>query len=88
MTNSSLIAVFEGWDGYNQSIIHAIEPLTAEKLDWRPSPQHRPTGDLVRHIALGRLEWFMRMDAPGCQALADRISEWEVDEDGNRHIVE
>jgi uncharacterized damage-inducible protein DinB len=88
MTNASLAAVFDGWDGYNQSIIHAIESLTAEQLDWRPSALHRPAGDLVRHIALGRLEWFMRMDAPGSQALAEQISEWEVDEDGNRHIVE
>jgi uncharacterized damage-inducible protein DinB len=81
-------SVYEGWDGYNQSVIHAVEPLTAEQLAWRPTWQHRSVGDLVLHIALGRLEWFARMAAPGSDVLAGRIEEWEVDRDGNRHIVD
>jgi hypothetical protein len=28
------------------------------------------------------------MNAPGSAALAEQIDAWEVDEDGNRHIVE
>lgn len=88
MPNQSLMTVFEGWDGYHQSIVHAIEPLTAEQLAWRLDWQHRSIGDLALHIALGRLEWFLRMDAPGSAVLASRIEEWEVDRDGNRHIVD
>jgi uncharacterized damage-inducible protein DinB len=88
MTINSLQTVYEGWDGYQQSIVHAIEPLTVGQLAWRPTDAHRSVGELTRHIALGRLEWFARMGAPGSQALADRISDWESDEDGNRHIVD
>jgi uncharacterized damage-inducible protein DinB len=87
-TADSLWAVFEGWDGYQQSIVRAVAPLSRDQLVWRPSEQHRTTGELVRHIALGRLTWLLRMDAPGCVEVAGQIGEWEVDSDGNRDIVE
>lgn len=85
---TSLAAVYDGWNGYQTSIANAVRPLTAEQLVWRPSPQHRSVGELVRHIALGRLTWFVRMGAPGSAELAERIPAWEEDSDGNRHITE
>lgn len=84
----SLAQVFEGWNGYQTSIVHALEPLTTEQLTWRPAPQMRSVGELARHIALGRIVWFVRMGAPDSAELASRISEWEQDSDGNKHIVE
>lgn len=86
--NISLQAVFEGWDGYQQSIVRAVQPLTPEQLNWHPANHLRTVGELVRHIALGRLTWLMRMDAPGSAELASQIGDWELDEDGNRDIVE
>ncbi len=83
-----LAQVFEGWEGYQTSLLHAIEPLTREQIAWRPAPNFRSTGDLVRHIALGRLNWFRRMDAPDSADLSQRIPAWETDSDGNQHIVE
>jgi len=87
-TNYSLKMIFEGWDGYQQSIVNAVAPLNREQLVWQPSPEHRSVGDLVRHIALGRLSWFMRMDAPGSKRLVEKIAVWRTDNDGNRYIVE
>ena len=83
-----LSEVFEGWNGYQTSLIHALESLTPTQLAWRPAPNFRSVGELARHISLGRIGWFLRMDAPGSAALASRIQQWEQDEDGNRHIVE
>ena len=84
----SLMTVYEGWDGYQQSLLQAITPLTSEQLAWRPAAHLRSVGELVRHIALGRIEWFLRMDAPGSRELASRISAWEEDQHGNRYVIE
>jgi uncharacterized damage-inducible protein DinB len=84
----SLMTVYEGWDGYRQSIIKAVEPLTTEQLAWRPADHLRSVGELVRHIALGPIVWFERMDAPGSRELAGRIDKWEEDSHGNRYVIE
>lgn len=90
MTNNdlTLAAVYSGWDGYQTSIRNAVSPLTSAQLAWRPSPNHRSVGELVRHIALSRVGWFSRMGAPGSTELVGRITVWERDSDGNDDIVE
>lgn len=86
---NSLASVYKGWDGYQFSLAQALAPLTAENLRFQPVVQLRSVGEIFRHIALGRLNWFLRMDAPGSRELAERIGDyWEVDPDGNRHIIE
>jgi uncharacterized damage-inducible protein DinB len=85
---NSLMTVYEGWDGYRQSIITAVKPLTIEQLAWRPADHLRSVGELVRHIALGPIVWFERMDAPGSRELAGRIDKWEEDSHGNRYVIE
>ena len=67
---TSLATIFDGWDGYQTSLVHAIAPLTPEQLRWHPAGDLRTVGQLARHISLGRLSWFMRMDAPGSAELA------------------
>ncbi|HEX6386453.1 MAG TPA: DinB family protein [Anaerolineae bacterium] len=86
--NKSLASVYEGWDGYQTSLLQAIRPLTGEQLAWRPSPNLRSVGELARHIALGRITWFVRMDAPGSSELADQITAWQEDQHGNRYVIE
>src|SRR5881394_3799852 len=61
LRSDSLAHVFEGWDGYQTSLVHAIEPLTAAQLEWRAAPGRRSVGELVRHISFGRITWFARM---------------------------
>ncbi len=69
-----LSTIFNGWDGYQTSILHAIQPLIPEQLSWRPAPIMRSVGELASHIALGRVYWFARMPAPGSLELEQKIA--------------
>jgi hypothetical protein len=68
---TSLIDVYRGWEGYQASLVHAVAPLTDEQLAFRAAPGLKSVGEIVRHIAAGRIDWFLRMNAPGCAELAD-----------------
>src|ERR1700733_12883397 len=83
-----LARIFDGWNGYQASLAHAIAPLTAEQLSWRPAPEHRSVGELIRHISLGRITWLLRIAAPGVDEVALRVPRWFTDGDGARHAVE
>ncbi len=80
--------IFDGWNGYQTSLVYAIQPLTREQLRWKPLKQLRSIGELARHIALGRINWFARMDAPGSKELAAKIEVWDHDPEGNRYVAE
>lgn len=83
-----LLVIFEGWNGYQESIVNAVKPLTANQLAWRPADNFSSVGELVRHIGLGRITWLHRMSAPGSAELVKQIQHWETDSDGNQNIVE
>jgi uncharacterized damage-inducible protein DinB len=83
-----LSEIFDGWQGYHASLVHAIEPLTEEQLAWKPSEKLRSIGEIAAHIAMGRIVWFVRMKAPRSEELAAKISAWEYDPEGNGYIVE
>ena len=34
----SLLTIFQGWDGYQISLVRAIAPLSREQLLYRPAP--------------------------------------------------
>ena len=87
-TTDSLQVIYEGWNGYHQSIVNAVKPLAPDQLIWRPAKNLYSVGELVRHINLGRITRFMRMDVPGCAELASQIDAWERDKDNNQHIIE
>ncbi len=72
---AALAKIFDGWDGYQTSLLHAIQPLSKDQMDWRPAPNLRSVGELASHIATGRVYWFARMPAPGSQELERKISE-------------
>jgi uncharacterized damage-inducible protein DinB len=80
--------IFDGWDGYQTSLLHAVEPLTAEQLLWRPALNRRSVGELIRHISLGRITWFSRMPTPGADRIGIRVPQWHVDGDGAKHVKE
>lgn len=86
MTADTLMSVYEGWDGYHRSIVQAVSPLTRAQLAWRTSGSLRSVGEVARHVALGRIAWFLRIDAPGSRELAGQIDAWEQDPHGNRYI--
>lgn len=75
-----LTFVYDGWEGYHHSLVEAIRPLTPEQLAWRLQPGMRSVGELAWHIASGRVDWFVRIDAPGSQALAEEVERRTQDE--------
>jgi uncharacterized damage-inducible protein DinB len=85
---TSLAEILEGWDGYNASIVRAIQGLSPDQLAFRLKPEMRSVGEIARHIAIGRLGWFVRMNAPGSANLAASLSDWHTDGDGSRHPLE
>ncbi len=54
----SLAPFYAGWDVYQQRLVAAIAPLTAEQLALRSSPQNWSVGMLVTHIVSARAWWF------------------------------
>lgn len=84
----NLNAIFEGWEGYQQSLDHAIRPLSSDQLIWRPAPPFRSLGEVIRHLALGRVTWLARMNPPGIEAVIARVPQWHADGDGERHVFE
>lgn len=78
----SLARVFEGWEGYNTSLVKAIAPRTPDELAFRPVAGLRSVGEIAAHIGLGRVDWFHRMGAPGASGLARRVAEEAARGDG------
>lgn len=77
-----LSKVYDGWDGYQTSLVHAIAPLSREQLAWRPAAGMRSVGEVAEHIGFGRIGWFQRMEAPGSVELARTVpSEGSITED-------
>lgn len=65
--------VYEGWSGYQQSLVSAIAELTPEQLAFRAGPELRSVGEIAWHIADGRVDWFRRMSAPKSAELQSKI---------------
>lgn len=84
----SLSSVYEGWDGHQLALVRAITDLTSEQLAYRPAPHLRSVGEIISHIALGRLSWFYRMGAPGSAELARRIGPWEGEKADTEQLAE
>ncbi|HEX5243628.1 MAG TPA: hypothetical protein VFW23_10245, partial [Tepidisphaeraceae bacterium] len=42
-----LSQIFDGWNGYQTSLLRAIEPLTPEQLAWRVAEGRRSIGELT-----------------------------------------
>ena len=81
----SLSSVYEGWDGHQLALMRAITGLTPEQLAYRPAPNLRSAGEIISHIALGRVDWFHRMGAPGSGALARQIVPSEGEKADTEH---
>jgi uncharacterized damage-inducible protein DinB len=83
-----LSRLLNGWDGYQLSLLHAVTPLNKEQLAWRPVPDRRSVGELIRHVSLGRITWLSRIGAPGVEEIVLAVPRWYTDPDSSRHVVE
>jgi len=79
--------IYDGWVQYNDALIEALDSIPDETFTADPTPNNQSLAHIFRHIALGRIEWLLRINAPGFDALAKRIPEWKTLPDGVRYIV-
>ena len=84
----SLRSVYAGWDSHQLALVRAITGLTPKQLAFQPTPHLRSVGEIISHIALGRLSWFYRMGAPGSAELARRLGPWEGEKADTEHVAE
>ncbi len=63
---------YSGWEVYQQKLLEAIEPLSADQLELRVAPELRSVGELAAHIVATRAGWFHRMLHEG----GDELERW------------
>lgn len=71
----SLWTFYKGWDNYQNLLVKAIEPLTAEQLELKISPNLRTIGSLARHIIRTRATWLNNLMGEGGPGIAS-IAQW------------
>jgi len=71
---------YQGWDVYQEHLVKAIEPLTAEQLVLKISPNLRSIGLLAKHIVYTRAGWLYNMMGEGGPDIA-AIAQWTHDGD-------
>src|SRR5262252_7534512 len=76
----SLVTVYNGWDGYQISLVRAIAPLPREQLAYRPRPHLRSAGQIARHISEGRFGWFKRTFGVRPAEPANLVVAWQSDD--------
>ncbi|MFI5272145.1 MAG: DinB family protein [Ktedonobacterales bacterium] len=56
--DTTLTAFARQWEQYQDKLIAALAPLTAEQLDQRPAPGLRSVGEIATHIIGARARWM------------------------------
>jgi uncharacterized damage-inducible protein DinB len=77
--DATLAAFGREWGKYQDGLVRAIEPLTAEQLALRIAADLRTIGQLATHIPATRAGWMVGALGIGAGQL-DAIAEWNVPE--------
>ncbi|GAB4208829.1 MAG: hypothetical protein OHK0022_38940 [Roseiflexaceae bacterium] len=54
----SIATRYQGWGAYQERLVAALQPLSAEQLELRAAPHLSTVGMLAAHIILVRAGWF------------------------------
>ncbi len=81
-----LAEVYEGWTLHNNALLEVLDNATDEFLAPSTGDSLRSPAVILRHIALGRIEWLARIDAPGFVALRDRLDDVRTLPDGGVYV--
>jgi uncharacterized damage-inducible protein DinB len=65
-----LSALYDGWGAYQQMLVEAVAPLTAERLSLRAAPNLRTVREIAAHIVSARVVWFHEVMGEGPDSLA------------------
>jgi uncharacterized damage-inducible protein DinB len=75
---------YAGWGIYQQKLVTAITPLTAEHLELRVAPHQWSVSILLRHIIGARVGWFHEWMGEGTENDALRkYAGWDDDMDAH-----
>jgi uncharacterized damage-inducible protein DinB len=75
----TMAAFVREWGMYQDGLVRALEPLTAEQLALRIAPELRTVGQLATHIPATRAGWMIGVLGIGAGQL-DAIAAWNVPE--------
>lgn len=75
-TSTGVSPFYNGWQTYQDLLITAIAPLTAEQLTLRPAPHLRSIYETLTHIIAVRVRWFNGLMGEGGADIAP-IGEWD-----------
>src|SRR6266536_3245524 len=77
-----LTTFYSGWDGFRQSLVNVVAPLTPEQLALPTAAHHWSIGMVVLHILANRVWWFHKWMGAGNPELAP-IADWGWGEEGH-----
>ena len=84
---SSLTAIYQGWQAYQTLLIAALRPLSSEQLTLRLVPTLRSIGENTAHIIGARAGWFYNLMGEGGEAFAD-MDTWDRSDAPSRSAAE
>lgn len=77
MEEGSLNAsIYEGWHVYQQALLRALRPLSAEQLALRAAPHLRSVGEIATHMIGARARWFQSLVGKDGEKFAD-LGTWD-----------
>jgi uncharacterized damage-inducible protein DinB len=68
--------LFEGWKNYQDLLVAALKPLTAEQLALRPAGRLRAVGQAATHVVGARARWFNLLMGEGGEAF-EKMGRWD-----------
>jgi len=72
----SLSAIYDGWHHYQDTLIQALAPLTAEQLALRAASRLRSVGEVAAHVIGARARWFQQLMGEGGDGFA-ALGRWD-----------
>jgi uncharacterized damage-inducible protein DinB len=86
-TFANVAPYYEGWETYQDKLITAIAPLTAEQLTLRAAPHLRSISENMLHIIAVRVRWFHGLMSEGDDDIA-ALMVWDRKESPARSAAE
>jgi uncharacterized damage-inducible protein DinB len=75
-TSTGVTQFYNGWQAYQDLLIKAITPLSAEQLTLRATPNLRSISEILTHIIAVRVRWFNGLMGEGSEDIVP-VGEWD-----------
>src|SRR5262245_17465238 len=88
MTDSTLAAIYDGWEKYQGHLLKAIAPLTDDQLKLSVGKDLRTINSNARHIIGTRVGWFHKVAGAGDADVYGPLDLWDEDGQPDRSAIE